>query len=295
MFGLLVIMLNLLAQGLNLCILPLAHHKALVVGFPTGMKNYRNNLYHRNLVDTIQLTFKCCGSQSYEDWLDLDWVDPYYHRLHHYKSNKRLLEFKSSLPRNYTYIKVKKHVLKALVERKSLPWSCCPHERLCVVKDAQRTKLGTVEATARYDFVEVPFNEVGCLKQLDYEPPWPSRIPYIEMRLAFIDLLHLILILKMMRNIRLFTTSNTFAAHCTKTYNKSRFWMLQAEHPAPAWIFCLPSEDELQDWYSRYREAYLVEIYYGTVPLRPSYLSTNDPFYDTPLLDFKALCKLFWR
>lgn len=292
MFGVLVVALNLFAQGLNLCILPLAHHKALLVGFSTGMKNYRTNLYHRNLVDTIQTTYECCGSQDYEDWLDIDWVDPYYHRLYYHIKNYRLPEFQATLDK-YTFIKTEVSTLKALVEKTSLPWSCCPHERPCVVNNAQRMKLGAAESAGRYEVVEVPFNEVGCLSQLDYRPPWPGRFPYLERRLVFLDLLQLILTLKMMRNIRLFTTANTFAAHGTKS--NSRFKMLEATHPAPAWIFCIPSEDQLQEWYAKYLEAYEAEFKLGTVLTPPSYLSTIDPFYETPLLDvcgfFMKICR----
>lgn len=290
-FGVMVVALNLFAQGLNLCILPLAHHKALLVGFPTGMKNYRTNLYHRNLVDTIQTTYKCCGSHNYEDWLGIDWVDPYYHRFYHYVKNHRLSEFKSTLG-NYTFIKTEVSTLKSLVDRKSLPWSCCPRDRPCVVNNVQRLKKGAEESAKRNEVVEVPFNEDGCLRQLDYKPPWPGRYPYWEMRLALLDLLQLILTLKMMRNIRLFTTANTFAAHGTKS--NSRFRMLEATHPAPAWIYCIPSEDQLQEWYSKYLEAYEVEFELGTVLTPPSYLSTYDPFYETPLLDIYGFFKKFW-
>lgn len=47
---------------------------ALHNGFVASMKRYKLEPDLKEAIDTLQLQFRCCGSQSYEEWLDVSWV-----------------------------------------------------------------------------------------------------------------------------------------------------------------------------------------------------------------------------
>jgi len=40
-----------------------------------AMQRYRTEIDQKVGIDRTQMTYHCCGAQSYEDWFQIAWVD----------------------------------------------------------------------------------------------------------------------------------------------------------------------------------------------------------------------------
>ena len=58
------------------------HIGALEDGFDSGIKKaiaaYKDDATTKEQVDTLQMEYRCCGSNSFHDWLSVSWVHPDY-------------------------------------------------------------------------------------------------------------------------------------------------------------------------------------------------------------------------
>lgn len=57
-----------------------AHISSLEDGFDLGIRKamgaYKDDATTKEQMDTLQMTFGCCGSRSYRDWFTIEWIHP---------------------------------------------------------------------------------------------------------------------------------------------------------------------------------------------------------------------------
>ena len=52
--------------------------QAFYEGFMDAMNRYRTEIDLKVGVDRTQMTYRCCGALSYEDWFQISWIDVEY-------------------------------------------------------------------------------------------------------------------------------------------------------------------------------------------------------------------------
>ncbi|KAK3091183.1 hypothetical protein FSP39_017799 [Pinctada imbricata] len=126
-------------------IMSFTHQAVIRESFRNGltaiMKRYKTDKSAKMMMDQVQISYKCCGSNTYLDWLTTNWI------------NEEFLDTKSSA--------IKRKMRNGLYYSDDVPFSCCDPEvqRPCVHHDIRNK-------AAHINYGAITLHKQGCAAKL---------------------------------------------------------------------------------------------------------------------------------